>query len=75
MVQRDPGFDRTHILLAATYGQLGRIDEAEWEARITDQTALASLIHVNNETGVILDVARLAAVAADRGVPVHVDAM
>lgn len=52
----------------------GRLDEAAWEAGLTDRTALATLIHANNETGVIFDVARLAAVAAGRGVPVHVDA-
>ncbi len=53
----------------------GRIDEAEWEAKLTDDVALASIIHANNETGVIFDVPRLAAVAADRGIPVHVDAV
>ncbi len=53
----------------------GRIDEGEWAEKLTDRTGLASIIHVNNETGVILDVGRLAAVAADRGVPVHVDAV
>lgn len=52
----------------------GRLDEAAWEAGLTDRTALATLIHANNETGVIFDVARFAAVAAERGVPVHVDA-
>ncbi len=31
-VQRNPGFHQTHVMLAATYGQLGRIEEAEWEA-------------------------------------------
>jgi cysteine desulfurase len=51
----------------------GRIDEADWEAKLSEQTALASFIHANNETGVIFDAARLAAMAADRGVPVHVD--
>ncbi len=30
-VQRNPGFHQTHVMLAATYGQLGRIEEAEWE--------------------------------------------
>lgn len=52
----------------------GRLDEAEWEAKLTDRTALATLMHANNETGVIFDVARLAAMAAKRQVPVHVDA-
>jgi len=53
----------------------GRINEDEWSAKLTDQTALASIIHANNETGVIFDVARLAGMAADRGIPVHVDAI
>ena len=52
----------------------GRLDEAEWEAKLTDRTALATLMHANNETGVIFDVARLAAIAAKLQVPVHVDA-
>ncbi|MCH7838815.1 MAG: aminotransferase class V-fold PLP-dependent enzyme [Planctomycetes bacterium] len=53
----------------------GRLDEEQWARRLTDDTALASIIHANNETGVIFDVRRLAAVAADRGIPVHVDAV
>ena len=53
----------------------GRVDEADWDAKLTDEVALASIIHANNETGAVSDVARLAAVAADRGIPVHVDAV
>lgn len=55
--------------------QEGRVDADEWSERINDKTALATLMHVNNETGVILDAPELAHVAADRGVPVHVDAV
>lgn len=53
----------------------GRLNEAEWAEKITDQTALVSFIHANNETGVMFDVPRLAAVAGQKGVPVHVDAV
>lgn len=53
----------------------GRIDEEQWRATITERTALASLLHANNETGVIWDVGRLAAIAREKGVPVHVDAV
>ena len=53
----------------------GRLDEAEWAEKITERTALVSLLHANNETGVMFDVPRLAAVAAEKGVPVHVDAV
>jgi adenylate cyclase len=31
--EANPQFLRGHLLLAATYGQLGRIDDAEWEAQ------------------------------------------
>ena len=32
VAERNPQFLRGHLLLAATYGQLGRIEDAEWEA-------------------------------------------
>jgi len=53
----------------------GRIDEAEWSEAITEQTALVSFLHANNETGVVFDVERLASVAQDKGALVHVDAV
>lgn len=53
----------------------GRLDEAEWEANLTEDTALASVMHGNNETGVLFNVARLSEIAAERGVPIHVDAV
>ncbi len=31
-VARNPVFDQGHITLAAIYGQLGRIEDAEWQA-------------------------------------------
>ncbi|HNQ21558.1 MAG TPA: aminotransferase class V-fold PLP-dependent enzyme [Phycisphaerae bacterium] len=53
----------------------GRLDEAEFNARLSDQTALISLIHANNETGVIFDVERLSRLAVACGAAVHVDAV
>ena len=53
----------------------GRVDESQWNANLNDHTALATVLHANNETGVISDVAKLAAMASDRGIPVHVDAV
>ena len=29
-IERNPAFDRAHVLLAATYGQLGSLDDATW---------------------------------------------
>lgn len=37
-------------------------------------TQLVSIMHVNNETGVIQDVAAIGAICRERGIPFHVDA-
>jgi cysteine desulfurase len=51
----------------------GRIDPARLSKRITRKTALVSLLHANNETGVLQDVRALGDLCADRKVPLHVD--
>ena len=43
-------------------------------AAITDATVLVSIMHVNNEIGVIEDVAEIARICRSRGVLLHVDA-
>lgn len=53
----------------------GRIDEAAWAERLGNDVAVASVMMANNETGVLFDAARLCAAAAERGIPVHVDAV
>ncbi len=53
----------------------GQMDRAQWQRTVTPETAVASFQHANNETGVVQDVAALAAIAAERGVIVHVDAV
>jgi len=53
----------------------GRVREDEWDEKLTPDTALASVIHANNETGVVSNVATLAGISAQRGVPVHLDAV
>ncbi len=53
----------------------GRIDPDALEAAITPRTRLVSLIHANNETGVVQDIAALAQRARQRGVIAHSDAV
>ena len=50
---------------------LGRFAEAISD----DDVALASIMWANNETGVIFDIPRIAAMCHDRKVPFHVDAV
>lgn len=52
----------------------GVIDIAELQDALTPDTFLISIMHVNNETGVLQDLASIANLIADRGILFHVDA-
>lgn len=53
----------------------GRLDPVELRRAIRPDTVLVSLMHANNETGVLFDLPALAGVAHAAGVPVHTDAV
>lgn len=53
---------------------LGRLDMAELQASLDDETALVSVMHANNETGVLFPIEEIGKLTAARGVPLHVDA-
>ena len=52
----------------------GLLDIAVFEAALRPDTVLASVMMVNNETGVIQDIAALGAICRAKGVVFHVDA-
>lgn len=52
----------------------GLLDIVKLEAAIRDDTQLVSIMHINNETGVIQDIAQLGALCRERDVLFHVDA-
>jgi cysteine desulfurase len=52
----------------------GRLDPADVDAAVGDDTALVSLLWANNETGVLQPMEEIAARLRARGVPLHVDA-
>jgi cysteine desulfurase len=52
----------------------GLIDLAKLEAAIRDDTILISIMHVNNETGVIQDIAAIGELARGKKIIFHVDA-
>ncbi len=56
-------------------GQDGRVDPGEVQAAIRPDTALVSIMHGNNETGAVNDVAAIARIAAAAQVPFHTDAV
>ncbi|TQV62965.1 MAG: IscS subfamily cysteine desulfurase [Halothiobacillaceae bacterium] len=52
----------------------GLIDADTFAAALRDDTVLASVLFVNNEIGVIQDIARLGSICREKGVIFHVDA-
>jgi len=52
----------------------GLVDLGKLEAALRDDTVLVSVMHVNNEIGVIQDVAAISRLLRDRGILFHVDA-
>lgn len=53
--------------------QDGRIDLAEFESLITDQTILASIMMVNNEMGAIQDVESIGKICKSKKILFHSD--
>ncbi|HOW53296.1 MAG TPA: cysteine desulfurase NifS [Syntrophorhabdaceae bacterium] len=53
----------------------GMLDMNEYEASLTPDTAVVSIMWANNETGVIFPVEDAARLARERGIPFHTDAV
>lgn len=56
-------------------GRAGRVDPEAVAELMTDQSALVSIMHANNETGVIQPIEAIAARCAERGICFHTDAV
>jgi cysteine desulfurase len=52
----------------------GTIEPQQVADALRPETALVSLMHANNETGVLTDVAAIAGLCSARGIPLHADA-
>lgn len=64
------GFQVTYLAPEAN----GLVDLTKFQAALRDDTILVSIMHVNNEIGIIQDIAAIAAITAQRGILFHVDA-
>ena len=51
------------------------IDLETLKANITEETILITIMHVNNEVGTILPIKEVGAIAKERGILFHVDAV
>ncbi|HWL77142.1 cysteine desulfurase family protein [Microbacterium sp.] len=70
-LSRVHGFDVTRVPV----DENGCLDPAAVAAALREDTAVLSFGYANNEVGTVQDVAAAAAVARERGIPVHVDAV
>ncbi|WP_392559089.1 IscS subfamily cysteine desulfurase [Orbus mooreae] len=64
------GFEVTYL----TPESDGIIDLAKLEQAMRDDTTVVSIMHVNNETGVIQDIEKIGEMCRSRGIVFHVDA-
>lgn len=64
------GFDVTYLAPETN----GLIDLNKLQAAMRDDTILVSIMHVNNEIGVIQDIAAMGELTRERGILFHVDA-
>ncbi len=55
--------------------RLGHLNLDAFAAALTPDTAIASVMHANNETGVLFPIDKVAEIAASRSVALHVDAV
>jgi cysteine desulfurase len=53
----------------------GTLDLTQYEKALTEDTAIVSVMWANNETGVIFPVEKMAAMAKERGILFHTDAV
>ncbi|MBL7154421.1 MAG: cysteine desulfurase NifS [Phycisphaerae bacterium] len=53
----------------------GRLDLAELEAQIDENTALVTIMYANNETGTVFSVEEIARMVAEKGALFHTDAV
>ncbi len=67
----DMGFEVTYLPVDRT----GRVDPHDLAVALTERTGLVTIMAANNETGTIQPIAELAALARDRGVLFHTDAV
>jgi cysteine desulfurase len=63
-----------HALVRVPVGPNGVVDPSTFVEALDDDTAVASLMHANNETGALQPVAEVGRAARARGIPFHTDA-
>ena len=66
---------RGYSVIEIGVGSDGNIDIDEYKAALDDDTAIVSIMSANNETGVVFPIEKLAAMAKEKGIVFHTDAV
>jgi cysteine desulfurase len=64
------GYNATYVPV----DEAGRFDMDTFMDAIDDDTAMATIMYANNETGVVFPIAEIGAICRERGIPFHTDA-
>ena len=64
-----------YVVVELGVDKLGRLDLAELEGQLDDDTALVTIMWANNETGVIFPLERIAEMVTERDITFHTDAV
>jgi len=67
--------NRGYTVVELSVDKQGRLDPAELEEQLDENTALVTIMYANNETGVIFPIEEIAELVADRGTICHTDAV
>ncbi len=71
----DKLFGHKHRVTALPVDREGLLDLEQYEKSLTEDTAIVSVMWANNETGVIFPIEEMAALARERGILFHTDAV
>jgi cysteine desulfurase len=64
-----------YTVIELAVDRLGRLDPAELEQHLDDDTALVTIMYANNETGVIFPIEKIAEMVTEKGIVFHTDAV
>ena len=66
---------RGYVVIELDVDRQGRIDLAELESHLDDNTALVTIMYANNETGVIFPIEKIGEMTRAKNIPFHTDAV
>ncbi|MHC4154477.1 MAG: cysteine desulfurase NifS [Planctomycetota bacterium] len=64
-----------YTVIELAVDRLGRLDPAELEQHLDDDTALVTIMYANNETGVMFPIEKIAEMVTEKGIVFHTDAV